>query len=90
MDNRFKKGVIIQLEENSTDKYIIVGNMEIENKVYLLLTEFEGEIENNTVKEFNIDYSKMFVVCYNLNNNEINYDSNEEIVRKLIRKSLNA
>lgn len=90
MDNRFKKGVIIQLEENSTDKYIIVENMEIENKVYLLLTEFEGEIENNTVKEFNIDYSKMFVVCYNLNNNEINYDSNEEIVRKLIRKSLNA
>ena len=62
MDNRFKKGVIIQLEENSTDKYIIVENMEIENKVYLLLTEFEGEIENNTVKEFNIDYSKMFLV----------------------------
>ena len=88
MKENFNNGMIIKLGEDSEKNYVIVENLKVDDKIYLLLTEIDGKIENNELKEYEIDYNKIFMVSYNERSDELQYDSNKEIIKKLVRKSI--
>lgn len=90
MNQNLKKGTIVKLEEDSNEKYIILENMSKDNKEYILLTDCEGNIDldNEVVKNMKIDFSKLFMVCYDKEKNTFSYDSNREIIKSLIKKLL--
>lgn len=85
-----KKGMVVKLDEISNQKYIIVEIAEKNNKEYLLLTDFEGEIdyENSEIKNLKIDFDKAFMVSYDIENNEFSYDKDEQMIELLVNKSL--
>ena len=88
MQNSFKKGTVVKLDQNAQENYIVVESMDKDNKEYLLLTTCEGDIdlENKVMKNMKIDFSKLFMVCYDKGNNTFSYDSNQEIISSLIKK----
>ena len=90
MNKNFKKGTIVKLEEDSNEKYIILESISKDNKEYILLTDCEGNIDldNKVIKDMKIDFSKLFMVCYDKENNNFSYDSNREIISSLIKKLL--
>lgn len=90
MNQNFKKGMIVKLEENSDKKYVILENMSKDNKEYILLTDCEGEIDlkNKVVNNMKVDFSKLFMVCYDKENDTFSYDSNREIITTLIKRLL--
>lgn len=88
MQNSFKKGTVVKLDQNAQENYIVVEGMDKDNKEYILLTTCEGDIdlENKVMKNMKIDFSKLFMVCYDKENNTFSYDSNQEIISSLIKK----
>ncbi len=88
MQNSFKKGTVVKLDQNAQENYIVVESMDKDNKEYILLTTCEGDIdlENKVMKNMKIDFSKLFMVCYDKENNTFSYDSNQEIISSLIKK----
>ena len=88
MQNSFKKGTVVKLDQNAQENYIVVESMDKDNKEYILLTTCEGDIdlENKVMKNMKIDFSKLFMVCYDKGNNTFSYDSNQEIISSLIKK----
>lgn len=88
MQNSFKKGTVVKLNQNAQENYIVVESMDKDNKEYILLTTCEGDIdlENKVMKNMKIDFSKLFMVCYDKGNNTFSYDSNQEIISSLIKK----
>ena len=88
MQNSFKKGTVVKLNQNAQENYIVVESMDKDNKEYILLTTCEGDIdlENKVMKNMKIDFSKLFMVCYDKENNTFSYDSNQEIISSLIKK----
>ena len=88
MQNSFKKGTVVKLDQNAQENYIVVESMEKANKEYILLTTCEGDIdlENKVMKNMKIDFSKLVMVCYDKENNTFSYDSNQEIISSLIKK----
>ena len=88
MQNSFKKGTVVKLDQNAQENYIVVESMEKDNKEYILLTTCEGNIdlENKVMKNMKIDFSKLVMVCYDKENNTFSYDSNQEIISSLIKK----
>lgn len=88
MQNSFKKGTVVKLDQNAQENYIVVESMEKDNKEYILLTTCEGDIdlENKVMKNMKIDFSKLVMVCYDKENNTFSYDSNQEIISSLIKK----
>lgn len=91
MNIMIKNGMVIKLDENSDKKYIIIEHIKKEKKIYMLVTDFEGEInlEEQLVKNMKIDYSKIFMISYNQETNEFIYDKDKEMIDFLIAKSLN-
>lgn len=88
MQNSFKKGTVVKLDQNAQENYIVVESMDKDNKEYILLTTCEGDmdLENKVMKNMKIDFSKLFMVCYDKENNTFSYDSNQEIISSLIKK----
>ena len=88
MQNSFKKGTVVKLDQNAQENYIVVESMDKDNKEYILLTTCEGNIdlENKVMKNMKIDFSKLVMVCYDKENNTFSYDSNQEIISSLIKK----
>ena len=88
MQNSFKKGTVVKLDQNAQENYIVVESMDKDNKEYILLTTCEGDIdlENKVMKNMKIDFSKLVMVCYDKENNTFSYDSNQEIISSLIKK----
>ena len=88
MQNSFKKGTVVKLDQNAQENYIVVESMDKDNKEYILLTTCEGDmdLENKVMKNMKIDFSKLVMVCYDKENNTFSYDSNQEIISSLIKK----
>lgn len=88
MQNSFKKGTVVKLDQNAQKNYIVVESMDKDNKEYILLTTCEGDmdLENKVMKNMKIDFSKLVMVCYDKENNTFSYDSNQEIISSLIKK----
>ncbi len=88
MQNSFKKGTVVKLDQNAQENYIVVESMDKDNKEYILLTTCEGDmdLENKVMKNMKIDFSKLVMVCYDKENNTFSYDSNQEIIGDLIKK----
>ena len=88
MQNSFKKGTVVKLDQNAQENYIVVESMDKDNKEYILLTTCEGDmdLENKVMKNMKIDFSKLFMVCYDKENNTFSYDSNQEIINNKIKK----
>ena len=63
MQNSFKKGTVVKLDQNAQENYIVVESMDKDNKEYILLTTCEGDIdlENKVMKNMKIDFSKLFI-----------------------------
>lgn len=92
MDNKqekFTKGMLVTLNEEQKNKYIIIESLKKDGKEYMLLTDFNGNIENNVVKNLKVDYSKCFMVCYDEKTGEVEYNHDENIIKLLVEKSLN-
>lgn len=90
MQESFKKGTVVKLDENAEKNYIVVESMDKENKEYILLTTCEGDIdlENKVMKNMKVDFSNLFMVCYDKENQSFSYDSNKEIIETLIKRLL--
>lgn len=88
MQGSLKKGTVVKLDENAKENYIVVESMDKDNKEYILLTTCEGEIdiESKVMKNMKVDFSKLFMVCYDKENDTFSYDSNREIISDLIKK----
>ena len=58
MQNSFKKGTVVKLDQNAQENYIVVESMDKDNKEYILLTTCEGDIdlENKVMKNMKIDF----------------------------------
>ena len=71
MQNSFKKGTVVKLDQNAQENYIVVESMDKHNKEYILLTTCEGDmdLENKVMKNMKIDFSKLVMVCYDKENN---------------------
>ena len=65
MQNSFKKGTVVKLDQNAQENYIVVESMDKDNKEYILLTTCEGDmdLENKVMKNMKIDFSKLVMVC---------------------------
>lgn len=90
MQESFKKGTVVKLDENAEKNYIVVESMDKGNKEYILLTTCEGEIdlENKVMKNMKVDFSNLFMVCYDKEKQSFSYDSNKEIIETLIKRLL--
>lgn len=90
MQGSFKKGTVVKLDENAEKNYIVVESMDKENKEYILLTTCEGDIdlENKVMKNMKVDFSNLFMVCYDKEKQSFSYDSNKEIIETLIKRLL--
>lgn len=90
MNKIFQKGMVIKIEEDSDKKYIIIESLEKDDKVYILLTDLDDKIDlqNKEEQKIQIDYSKMFMVSCDKESLEIEYNHDEEIVRQLVKKSM--
>lgn len=90
MQESFKKGTVVKLDENAEKNYIVVESMDKENKEYILLTTCEGDIdlENKVMKNMKVDFSNLFMVCYDKEKQSFSYDSNKEIIETLIKRLL--
>lgn len=90
MQESFKKGTVVKLDENAEKNYIVVESMDKENEEYILLTTCEGDIdlENKVMKNMKVDFSNLFMVCYDKEKQSFSYDSNKEIIETLIKRLL--
>ena len=90
MQESFKKGTVVKLDENAEKNYIVVESMDKGNKEYILLTTCEGDIdlENKVMKNMKVDFSNLFMVCYDKEKQSLSYDSNKEIIETLIKRLL--
>ena len=87
----YKKGMILKL--NNDDKnYVIFEHLQKQNKEYMLLTEFEGEIDcsNQCFNNVTIDYNKLFMITFDDTEKKFSFEKNEPILKELIEHSLNS
>ena len=87
----YKKGMILKLK-NDERKYVIFEHSQKENKEYMLLTEFEGQIDvnNRCFNNVKIDYNKLFMIYYDNEIKKFSFENNDNILKELIEKSFNA
>ena len=46
------------------------------------------DLKNKVVNNMKVDFSKLFMVCYDKENDTFSYDSNREIITTLIKRLL--
>mgnify|MGYP000045705101 CR=1 FL=1 len=55
MEENYQKGIVFKLNEKSNDYYLILENVKLDNRQYLLVMPFQD------IKNITIDYTKSFV-----------------------------
>ena len=81
--NKYQKGIIFKMYDDSDDKYLIVGNEVVDNNRYLLVMPVDD------MKNITVDYKKVFMVKVNQDDTlsiEDDADLIEKVVTETVRK----
>lgn len=81
--NKYQKGIIFKMYEDTDDKYLIVGNEVVDNNRYLLVMTVDD------MKNITVDYKKVFMVKVNQDDTlsiEDDADLIEKVVTETVRK----
>jgi len=81
--DKYKVGTIFQLYEDDEQLYVVMSNVELEKETYLLVTPV-----NQVEKNFQIDYSSVFLVKVNNETENISIETNKEIIKNVVNKTL--
>lgn len=83
MIDKYQKGIIFKMYDDSDDKYLIVGNEVVDNNRYLLVMPVDD------MKNITVDYKKVFMVKVNQDDTlsiEDDADLIEKVVTETVRK----
>ena len=80
---KFKPGTVFDLFENDDQEYMIVNNVEKEDKVYLLVVPIY-----NKGGEIQTDYTKVMLVNVNKHTDDIEIETNESIIREVVDETM--
>lgn len=81
--NKYQKGIVFKMYEDTDDKYLIVGNEVVDNNRYLLVMPVDD------MKNITVDYKKVFMVKVNQDDTlsiEDDSDLIEKVVTETVRK----
>lgn len=81
--NKYQKGIVFKMYEDTDDKYLIVGNEVVDNNRYLLVMPVDD------MKNITVDYKKVFMVKVNQDDTlsiEDDADLIEKVVTETVRK----
>ena len=83
MIDKYQKGIVFKMYDDSDDKYLIVGNEVVDNNRYLLVMPVDD------MKNITVDYKKVFMVKVNQDDTlsiEDDADLIEKVVTETVRK----
>jgi len=81
---KYKIGTVFQLYEGEEQEYVILNNVKLEGGIYLLITPIQS---NNG--EIKTDYSKVMLLKVDERTDEINIETDREIVKQVVNSTIN-
>lgn len=79
--NKYQKGIIFKMDNDSDEQYLIVGNEEINNNRYLLIMPVED------LKNITVDYKKVFMAKVN-SDDTLEIEDNSELIEKVVKETV--
>jgi hypothetical protein len=79
--NKYQKGIIFKMDNDSDEKYLIVGNEEINNNRYILIMPVED------LKNITVDYKKVFMAKVN-SDDTLEIEDNSELIEKVVKETV--
>lgn len=80
---RYKPGTVFDLYENDNQEYMIVNNVEKQDKVYLLVVPIynkDGEIKT--------DYTKVMLLNVDKKTDDMKIETDERIIREVVEDTM--
>ena len=78
---KYKPGTVFDLYKDDNQEYMIVNNVEKENRVYLLVAPIYKENE-----EIKTDYTKVMLLNVDKDTDNIEIETDENIIREVINE----
>ena len=76
MIDKYQKGIIFKMYDDSDDKYLIVGNEVVDNNRYLLVMPVDD------MKNITVDYKKVFMVKVN-QDDTLSIEDDDDLIEKV-------
>ena len=77
--NQYKEGTVFQIRDGENEEYIVLKNMQIDGELYLVVAPISGEKDN-----LKLNSKKIVLLRVNSQTNEIEFEDDELIIRRVI------
>ena len=81
MIDKYQKGIIFIMYDDSDDKYLIVGNEVVDNNRYLLVMPVDD------MKNITVDYKKVFMIKVN-NDDTLSIEDDADLIEKVVTETV--
>lgn len=81
MIDKYQKGIIFKMYDDSDDKYLIVGNEVVDNNRYLLVMPVDD------MKNITVDYKKVFMIKVN-NDDTLSIEDDADLIEKVVTETV--
>ena len=76
---KYQEGTVFELFIDDNTEYVVLKELELENNVYLVVSQLYGKKNN-----FGINPQNLLILCVDPNTDKMELIKDEEIIRKVI------
>jgi len=81
--DKYKEGTVFELYEDDESQYVVLKNVEIDDSIYLLISQLYGARNN-----YGINPNQIILINVDKKTDEIAFVNNKDIIRQVVDVAL--